>query len=527
MIFHQRTFSAIGCALALSLLGGQFTILGQEATERSAAAKGANLQRVSSNTGSNDVPSKTTRASVIFWSAPAERSGDGALDPFLVGQQDWGERFIQSGVALRLPPHSIKDSGVSTGFSSTVAHYFDPLQGSGSIDLVRRALASNGELAAARLEIERARARLRQAGLLPNPTLDFEQTTGSYTGSSGDGETSIGVGFPIELGGKRKRRIELAAAELEAVEAEVADRERRLAAEVRSVYVEALAALRELETTENLNNLDLQTTRFVQARVNEGESAPIELNLLRVEVDRLRSRRAIIEGRLKVALLRLKNLAGIPTAEPLRLREDISNPTLPAPPASLEAAIDIALRHRPDLKLARLNEEVAQAGLSLARANSAPELTAFSRYTLSRSSYEDTPVGVRTDRDNLLTFGVSIGIPVFNRNQGAKAESAAAISQAKIKREFFETVVRAEVETAYARYAAARAAVTTFELGVIARSNDNIRVVRAAYELGQFSITDLLNEQRRLVESQRDFTETLSEQYRALADLQTALGIVN
>ena len=41
---------------------------------------------------------------------------------------------------------------------------------------------------------------------------------------------------------------------------------------------EALAASRELETTENLNNLDLQTTRFEQARVNEGETAPIELN---------------------------------------------------------------------------------------------------------------------------------------------------------------------------------------------------------------------------------------------------------
>jgi hypothetical protein len=27
------------------------------------------------------------------------------------------------------------------------------------------------------------------------------------------------------------------------------------------------------------------------------------------------------------------------------------------------------------------------------------------------------------------------------------------------------------------------------------------------------------------VDSERDFTETLSEQYRALADLQTALGI--
>lgn len=409
--------------------------------------------------------------------------------------------------------------------SLTLARYFDPLQGTLSSDLVRRALVSNGELVAARLEMERARARLRQAGLRPNPTLDFEQTTGRYAGSSGESETSIGIALPLELGGKRRRRMELASAEVKAVEADIADRERRLAAEVRSIHVEALAALRELETTENLNNLDLQTTRFVQARVNEGETAPIELNLLRVEVDRLRSRRALIEGRLKAALLRLKSLAGIPAIEPLRLREDLSIPVLPPPPASLEAAIEIALRNRPDLKLARLNEEVAQAGLSLARANSTPDVTAFSRYTLNRSSYEDTPVGVRNDRDKLLTFGVSIGIPVFNRNQGARAESTAAISQAKMRREFLESVVRAEVESAYERYEAARAAVATFEQGVIAPSNDNIRVVRAAYELGQFSITDLLNEQRRLVDSQRDFTETLSEQYRALADLQAALGI--
>jgi outer membrane protein, heavy metal efflux system len=408
--------------------------------------------------------------------------------------------------------------------SPTLGRYFDPLQGASSNDLVRRALASNGELAAARIEIERARARLRQAGLRPNPTLDFEQSTGSYTGSMGEGETSIGIALPLELGGKRRRRIELAQAELAAVEADITDRERRLAAEVRSIYVEALAALREMETTESLNNLDLQTTRFVQARVNEGETAPIELNLMRVEVDRLRSRRTLIEGRLKAALLRLKNLAGISPGEPLRLRENLFTPVLPAPPASLEAAIDIALRHRPDLKLARLNEEVAEAGLSLTRANSTPDVTAFSRYTLDRSSYEDTPVGVRNEKDRLLTFGVSIGIPVFNRNQGAKAESAAAISQAKTKREFLELVVRSEVESAYARYEAARTAVETFEQGVIARSNDNIRVVRAAYELGQFSITDLLNEQRRLVDWQRDFTETLSEQYRALADLQTALG---
>ncbi len=415
-------------------------------------------------------------------------------------------------------------SSESRTISPLVALYFDPAQGASSNEIVRRALTSNGELAAARLDIVRARARLRQAGLRPNPTLDFEQTTGRLTGSAGESETSIGVALPLELGGKRRRRIELAQVELEATEAEVAERERRLTNEVLAIYAEALAALRELEITEGLTDLDLKTVVIVQARVNEGETPPLELNLLRAEVERLRSRRALVEGRLQASLLRLKSLSGIPLNEPLRLREDLMKPVLARPPVSVESAVEIALRTRPDIRLARLTEEVAQAGLRLARAQTAPDVTAFTKYTISRGVFDDTPVGVLTDKDRLLTFGVSIGIPVFNKNQGAKAEAATIISQARTRREYLEQVVRLEVQSAYVRYEAARKALFMFEQGVIARSNDNIRVIRAAYELGEFRVTDLINEQRRLVDSQRDFTEVLSEQYRALADLQAAIG---
>ena len=426
-------------------------------------------------------------------------------------------------VALKRVSDSSTISEASS-VSALVTRYYDPVQGESSVDLARRALLSNGELAAARLDIDRARARLRQAGLRPNPILEFEQTTGRLTGSAGERETTVGVALPVELGGKRQRRIELAQAELEAAEAEVADRERRLSSEVYGAYAEALAALRELAITEDLNDIDLQTTRFVQARVNEGETAPLELNLLRVEVDRLRSRRALVEGRLQVALLKLKSLAGIQASEPLRLREEIRTPQLPALPGSLEAAIDIALRTRPDLQLARLTEEAAQAGLQLARAQSAPDLAASIRYTTNRSTIDSTPVGPIGDRDRLLTFGVSVGIPVFNTNQGAKQEAALAIVQAQKRREFLEQLVRSEVSAAYARYDASNRALSTFEQGVIGRSNENIQAIRAAYQLGEFRITDLLAEQRRLLDAQREFTDALAERYRALADLQTAIG---
>jgi cobalt-zinc-cadmium efflux system outer membrane protein len=385
---------------------------------------------------------------------------------------------------------------------------------------------SNGELAAARLDIERARARLRQAGLRPNPSVEFEQMTGRLTGSSGERETSIGVSLPLEVSGQRQRRIDVAHAELDATEAAVAERERQLAGEVLAAYAEALAAIRELEITEGLNDIDRQTTRFVQARVNEGETAPIELSLLQVEVDRLKSRRAVVEGRLQATLLRLKSLTGNALTEPLRLRESLSTmQTLWQRPDSVDAAIEIALRSRPDLRLARLNEEVARTGLKLARAQSAPEVVASTKYSQNRSVFNDTPVGPISDRDKLLTFGVSVGIPVFNRNQGNKAEAALAITQATRRREFLETVIRSEVASAYARVDAVQKALLTFDQGVIGRSNDNIRAIRAAYQIGEFKITDLLAEQRRLLDSQRDFTETLTERYRALADLQSAMGV--
>ena len=214
----------------------------------------------------------------------------------------------------------------------------------------------------------------------------------------------------------------------------------------------------------------------------------------------------------------------MPLTEILQVREELAQPTLRDPPATLEATIEIALRSRPDLRLARVTEEAAQAGLKLANAQAVPDIIVSARYGTNQSTFDTTPIGLLTDRDKLFAVGVSIPIPIFNRNQGAKAEAATTIVQAQRRREFIETVVRAEVSSALARYQASQAALATFEQGVIARSNDNIRAIRAAYDVGAFRVTDLIAEQRRLLDSQREYTEALAERYRALADLQSAMG---
>src|SRR5262245_3446238 len=78
----------------------------------------------------------------------------------------------------------VRATRVSGAPENWTASYVDPVQGSSSIDLVRRTLRSNAQLAATRLDVDRARARLRQAGLRPNPTVEFQQLNG-ISGSPG------------------------------------------------------------------------------------------------------------------------------------------------------------------------------------------------------------------------------------------------------------------------------------------------------------------------------------------------------
>lgn len=407
---------------------------------------------------------------------------------------------------------------------SVVANYYSQDDGVPLAEIVKRAFENNGDIKIARLEVDKARARLTQAGLRSNPTFEVEQSTGRPVGSPGDSELNVGFSVPLDIYGQRRRRIDLARAEITLKEAELTARQRELASQIFVNYAEALAALRELSVLEELLDLDTQTALFVQIRVNEGESAPLELNLLQTEVERLRARRQLVEGKLQAAISKLKFYAGVPFEGSLKLREEISSATMPLLPATLETSIDVGLRNRPEIRLAELEEQLAAAGLRLIRSQGKPDLAAYTRYRRERSAYED-PRGPFSQTDRSLTFGISIGLPIFDKKQGAKAEAEIAIRQAQERRTFAEKVVRNEVIIAYQRIEAAKRALTILDTAVLPRSRENIATIRRVYEIGELKITDLISEQRKLLEANRDLTETLAERYRAQADLFIALGV--
>lgn len=407
---------------------------------------------------------------------------------------------------------------------SVLPDYYSQTDGVTLAEIVRRAYENNGEIKIARLEVDKAKARLTQAGLRSNPTIEVEHTTGRFTGSPGDGELSIGFSLPIDVYGQRRRRIDLSKSELTLREAELVSRQRAVAGQIFSIYSDALAALRELQVLEQLLELDTRTVRFVQIRVNEGESPPLELSLLQTEVERLRARQSLAEGRLSASISKLKLFAGIAFDQQLKLREEISTARVPRLPTTIETGISVALRSRPEVRVAQLEEELASAGLRLLRSQSKPDVTAYTRYAQGRSGYDD-PRGEFFQRDRSLTFGVAIGVPIFNRNQGSKAEAEIAIRQAQQRRIFAEQVIKSEVTTAFQRVDAANRSLSRLETAVLPRSQQNVETVRQVYQIGELKVTDLIAEQRRLLDANRDLTETLTERYRAQADLFIALGI--
>jgi outer membrane protein, heavy metal efflux system len=404
---------------------------------------------------------------------------------------------------------------------SSLSRFYDPNTGMSADEVVAYALSHNGELAAVRSEVEAARGLVQQASLRPNLQLELERKQ-QLKGS--DNDTMVGAMLPLELGGRRSARILVAQRELEMKESLLADRERLLAAEVRAKFGEALGELLKLGFTEDLLLITDEGYRLVAARVIEGRTAPLEQNMVLVEVNRIRSMRESNEGKVEVALLELRNLMGMRMEEPLRLRGDLDHLIEPLP--SVVIATEIALRERPDLRSARALEKLAEARIAQARSEGRLDASLTGKYELMNfgfpqsgfnSSGQLVPI---QGRFHSLAVGVTLDLPVRNRNQGAIAAAVAERSAATQRREFAELTVKREVASAFARYQSAARAAEIYRLGVQGQANANLEVVRQTYELGSKTLLDVIAEQRRFIEVQTGYIEALVNTYQSRVEIE-------
>jgi cobalt-zinc-cadmium efflux system outer membrane protein len=408
---------------------------------------------------------------------------------------------------------------------SAYARLIDPAHGMTVEELVRYALEHNGELQAARQMIAEARGRLRQAGLKPNPTLEV---SGTQAAASPDNNQMIGVEMPLELGGRRKARVAVAQREVEMKDAEVRDFERRLAAETRMKYADAIAAARNLRFTEELLDLTRNSHRLIRARVELGKSAPLDQNLAWVELNKVDALRIGFESKAEVAMLELKKVAGLPPEESLRLRDEFDLVLQPPPQRE---ALRHALDSRPDLAALRAAENLAAAQAEQARVEGKVDASIFADYQRMNFGYDIrgfngagalAPV---TGVFHYATFGVRLTLPVRNKNQGLIEAAIAAQEAARKRREFAELVVRNEVATAYVRLERAQAAEAIYRDHVREAAARNLDVLRQAYTLGQKTALDYIAEQQRFIGVETGYTDLLKARLEALIEIDSATGL--
>jgi len=407
---------------------------------------------------------------------------------------------------------------------SEASRYLDHTNGMTVDEAVTFALIHNGELEAARREIESAKALVKQARLRANPRLDVEGTRQIPPGK--DNTVMATAMLPLELGGRRSTRIAVAEKEVEVREREVANRERLLAAEIRMKFGEALAQAIRLSFMDELVQANQQSFNLIAAKVTEGATAPLEQNMALVELNRLKSMRESAAGRIEVSLFELRNLIGMAPEQPFSLRGDFEHLIDQLP--SVSGATERALRERPDVLAFKAYENLAAARIDEARADGRLDASVSAGYERMNSSFpvfgvnEHGQLQPIQDVFHFLKFGISLDLPVRNKNQGAIEAAAADLSAAKSRREFAELTVRREVAAAYAQYDRAVRAEEIFRLGARDPARANLEVVRQTYEIGSKTLEDFIGEQRRVIELENDFIDAQLAVYSARVEIARA-----
>ena len=404
--------------------------------------------------------------------------------------------------------------------------YVDRVNGLSLEQAIARALEQEPSLRAARSDIEVARGMRLQASLRPNPSVSFERREEP---AGTDNQTTVAVEWPLDLF-RRGRRVAVADREVTAVQLAVADRERLLAAEVRMRYGDVLATVRDLAIVDELVATTRRQHELLRSRVEEGATPPLERDLLTVELRRLESDRLLLAGRTEAALFELKRVLGMRTDATLAVRDTLEDvvrgeSSVPIQVPDRAAVLD----QRADVREAAAQIDVAEAKIDRAQAEGRFDVSLFANYMRMDAGFPQrgfTPDGGLERIRGLFHYvsaGAMITVPVLNRNQGEIAAARAEQAGAQSAYEAARLAADAELAAARTRDEHARQAIRAYT-GAQTLARQNLAVVGQSYELGRVTVFDVLAEQRRYLDVERAYTETLRAGYEARTALNLALG---
>jgi cobalt-zinc-cadmium efflux system outer membrane protein len=385
--------------------------------------------------------------------------------------------------------------------------------------VVEVALQNNSDLKAFREEkVIREAGRIR-AGLLPNPTLDFEAGTGALTGSSAENSLSLGLSQEFMLAGKRDKRLASAARDLEMFRWQLADRERLLAEEVKTAFHDVMLAEQRVSLADRFMALNRQLLDVAKERLAAGDIPELEMNLVKVELARSEGARLDVENSLNRYRAKLSALMGLsPGESPVISRASAAETVMTKSPAELKK---LALGKRPDLKTLEAETARGEADLVLARAEGVPNLTAGLAVRRETTAMEINGI---EGKDTAYTLGLrlSLPIPLFDKNQAGIQEAVAKKSSSESRSTAARRNAEREVDTACASLLNADKVLALYTAAIIPQLEENLKLTQEAYRLGEVGILAVIQEQKKFFEVSDGYLLALYARQAAFVKLEAA-----
>jgi outer membrane protein, heavy metal efflux system len=331
------------------------------------------------------------------------------------------------------------------------------------------ALYFNPSLDTARANVEEADAAAVTAGARPNPTFDVSPGVPSpYL-------FSLDLNFPIETAGKRGYRIESATKLEQAARFDLADQAWKVRSEVRGALLDYMMALRKSDLLDAEEKLRTTQTNLLEQRLSAGEIARTELESAQIALSQTQLRMVAENGQTTETKAKLAAAIGVPVGALAGIEfswSDLQSPPDEGSFSPQEIQQDAVL-NRMDVRRALAQYAAAESDLQLEIAKQYPDVQIGPGYT-----YEE--------RQNYFIVGISVTLPIFDRNQGPIAEAEAKRKAAAANFRAIQSQVIAESEEALTAYANAERGLSARDQSLQRTVQQNrMRLMQQATQVGE------------------------------------------
>jgi cobalt-zinc-cadmium efflux system outer membrane protein len=371
-----------------------------------------------------------------------------------------------------------------------------------ALDMASR---QNLDLLAARAQRAVAQAGVRIAGQRPNPTVSAAVLRDTP-------HESLFFDQQLEIGGRRKRRIELAQQETGLTEVSIAALARQVRRNVREAFYNLALARGISSQRGQALKLAERLQEIARARFEAGDVPQLEVIQAELVVSRARADFQVAQQEEKVALSGLNALLNVPATTDWQLEGPLDS--FPAQ-ISLAELVDRATASNADLQRVAQEEKIEKSRESLFKAQRIPNLGL--EFGADFNAPHDFQVGPRGQ--------VTMELPIFTRNQGEIAQSQASQRALSSEAEATRRTVAGRVESAYFEFDARRAEVEIYHRDLIPATERLESMAEESYRAGKSSILTVLDAQRSIQQVQQEYLQSLFSAQSSLARLEETVGV--